>query len=498
MSHKHAGACEQHRVCESEEVHGTSSIGGRAARLKKCWSQQEAAEAIGIDHNTLYRWETGKTTPRGYNLRALCEVYGAMAAELGLDGKKAEREQTVSIVHTERSVPLNTQITQLLTAYTENQQKILTALSEAIAPGTHEMIHELERVLRLNISDEVTRRTLIARLLGMPLALSAWDRQFISSMSEALLFTEKDSLDLYEDILVMGWDGFRRSKSPEIISRIDGYVNKLATLSQDIPEGKREHWQSLLCRFSQLSTRVAQHNMDERRALSMAKQAIDVARSLDDAELIASAFYGRGRVHLESSHIATDERQKQKHFALARADVDAALAYVEKVRIPLKGNIYLIAAEIYASFAQNDASLRTQCEAWQDKVATLIYKGNIENDGTFLKLDRTALHHEKAKTLLRFGRLQAAHHELDTAWETLPPNLLTWQMNMHLTEASLALAKYDVERSSRSSIRAYATAKAIYSHKGQAEVKNLFTDLHHFDPRNTYTRDLGMILGNDL
>ena len=58
------------------------------ARLKKLWSQEEAAEAIGIDHNTLYRWEAGKATPRGYNRRQLCEVYGMSAEELGFEQKR--------------------------------------------------------------------------------------------------------------------------------------------------------------------------------------------------------------------------------------------------------------------------------------------------------------------------------------------------------------------------------------------------------------------------
>ncbi len=327
--------------------------------------------------------------------------------------------------------------------------------------------------------------------------LSTADSHFLNRLTEATLFSENDTLALYEDILVMGWDGFRRSKSPAVISRIDGYVNKLATLSQEIPEGKREHWQSLLCRFSQLSTRIAQHTMNKQRALSMAKQSIEIAIELDNPELIASAFYGRSRVHLESSHIMTDERQQQKHFALARVDVDAALAYAEQVRAPLKGNIYLIAAEIYALLAAQDASLRTQCEKWQDRVVALVYRGSIEEDGTFLKLDTTALHHEKAKTLLQFGRLQDAHHELDRAWLTLPPNLLTWQMNMHLTEARLAMAEHDVERSSKSGIQAYITAKAIHSHKGKAEVKHVVSELQNLDSINSYTRNLSMIVEDE-
>jgi len=193
----------------------------------------------------------------------------------------------------------------------------------------------------------------------------------------------------------------------------------------------------------------------------------------------------------------TDERQQQKHFALARVDVDTALAYAEQVRTPLKGNIYLIAAEIYALLAAHDASLRTQCEKWQDKVATLVYRGNIEEDGTFLKLDPTALHHEKAKTLLQFGRFPEARHELSMAYETLPPNLLTWHMNMNLTEASLSIAEHDVERSSKSGIQAYVTAKAIHSHKGKVEVKHLVSELQSLDSINSYTRDLGMIIESE-
>ncbi len=373
---------------------------------------------------------------------------------------------------------------------------MLIQTSYAVTHGIQEVIHELERILLLNTSDAIPRRTAIARLLGILPASSALDEHFKNSLTEAMLSLEKDSLDLYEDILVMGWDGFRRSKSPEIISRIDGYVNKLATLSREIPEGEREHWQSLLCRFSQLSTRIAQHSMNEPRALSMARQAIEVAIQLDDVELIASAFYRRGRAHMEYSNTATDEGQKQRHFALARADVDAALAYAEQVRTPLKGNIYLIAAEVYALLAGDDASLRTQCEVWQDKVATLVYGGNIEDDGTFLKLNLTALHHEKAKTLIQFGRLQDAHRELNMAWETLQPNLLTWQMNMHLTETSLSIAERDLEISAKSSIKAYTMAKAIHSHKGEAEVKHLFGELQRLDPTNSYVRDLGMALGD--
>jgi transcriptional regulator with XRE-family HTH domain len=82
------------------------------ARHKKCWSQEQAAAAIGIDHLTLYRWEAGKATPRGYNLRKLCEVYDMTAAELGFesghmarfDPAKRETLQQISTVLTAAAI----------------------------------------------------------------------------------------------------------------------------------------------------------------------------------------------------------------------------------------------------------------------------------------------------------------------------------------------------------------------------------------------------------
>ncbi len=292
---------------------------------------------------------------------------------------------------------------------------------------------------------------------------------------------EEGTLALYEDILVMGWDCFRRSKAPQVISRIEERVRKLEALTRFVAEKDRRQWLSLLCRFYQLSTRIAQHKMDVQRALNVTKQAILVAIDLDDAELIASAFYSRARVYLEYCNTAPGENLRRKYFMCAKSDADVALSYIERLRSPLAGNIYLIAAEIYAYIAGNDASLRTQCEVWQEKVGHLIYQASGEEDGTFLKLDLTAFYHEKAKTLLRFAQIHEARRELDAAWKTLQPNLLTWRMNMLYTHADLLLAEGDMEGGAKMGIEAYTLATTIYSQKGRAETQRLLGELQKRD-----------------
>jgi len=378
---------------------------------------------------------------------------------------------------------------------------LLSSLQHDLPPDfsqdVMETIRELERTAGdLRVSDIAKRRAVIAHLLGIPPTLFSSDRYAVSSVTDAMKLQEETLSALYEDLLIMGWDSFRRSKSPQIITKIDEHVTKLTALTRSASIGDEAHWQSLLCRFSQLSTRVAQHRLDEPRALQMAKQAIMIAIDLDDAELIASTFYGRGRVHLEYSHTTMDGEQKKRHFERAKADIDAALGHVERVRPPLAGNIYLLAAEIYALIADNDMVLRTQCERWQDKVAWLVESEKIEDDGTFLKLNPTALHHERAKILLRFGKIEEARRELDTAWKTLQPNLFTWQMNMHLTQATLCLAEQDIEASAKSNLKAYTLAKVIHSHKGEVEVQRLLEPLQHVGKANASVRELTMTVGS--
>ncbi|HEU5378630.1 MAG TPA: hypothetical protein VFV38_24685, partial [Ktedonobacteraceae bacterium] len=317
----------------------------------------------------------------------------------------------------------------------------------------------------------------------------------IERMMDAMKLQEETLPALYEDMLIMGWDSFRRSKSPQIILKIDEHVEKLTILARSAPLDENGLWQSLLCRFSQLSTRIAQHRLNEPRALQVAKQAIMIAIDLDSAELIASAFYGRGRVHLEYSATAPDPRQKKKHFDQAKADADAALGYVERVRTPLAGNIYLLAAEIYSSIAGNEPVFKVQCERWQDQVERLLSNGEVEDDGTFLKLNPTALHHEKAKMLLRFGRIAEARRELEAAWATLQPNLFTWHMNMHLTQAALLIAEGELDESAQSSLQAWKLAQTIHSHKGEVEVQQVLGRLQQLGRQHPSIRELETATG---
>lgn len=47
----------------------------QARRLKKV-SRKQAAEHVGVNASTVWRWETGKSAPDSEQFRALCQFYG--------------------------------------------------------------------------------------------------------------------------------------------------------------------------------------------------------------------------------------------------------------------------------------------------------------------------------------------------------------------------------------------------------------------------------------
>ncbi|QBD81010.1 hypothetical protein EPA93_35595 [Ktedonosporobacter rubrisoli] len=366
----------------------------------------------------------------------------------------------------------------------------------------------------MDAPDSVERRMVLARLLQIPPALLALDWRFMayqdngvkqeSPFADMFQLVEEDSYDFYDDLLAVGWESTYKGGSPQTAARISKRLQKLEQLSLHAPSIEREAWFSLLCRFYQLSTRFARDRIDTAVALNHSQKAIDLASELKDNELIASSHFRRIRVYLDLYEFADKlpgEQAKAAHYLdLARFDANTALEYAGQVRNPLKSNIYLIAAEVNSLYAIDNRKLQDLCDAWQRKVANMVYrdKGKYEDDGTFLKTNITAVHHERAKTLMRFkqrkGALKEARNELNTAWKTLTPDLMIWRVNLHITEAKLNLLERDIEGSAQAGLEAYKIASVMQTRNEVEKVKNLYLDLQTSAPNNGHVCNLGLQL----
>jgi len=347
---------------------------------------------------------------------------------------------------------------------------------------------------------DMGRRIFLARMLKIPPALLGLDWHQIAShtssdeyadpISQMIELIEEDAFYAYEDILIMGHEYIHNGGTIDIAYRVERRSQKLVKIAQKARQTDREAWLSLLCRYYQLSTRIKQQCLkDETAATDHAQQALALARELEDAELIASSLV----------HCACTNSQQGKS-AQAREDIAAALAYIDKLKnSPLKGNIYLESANINAPFAISDSRLQSQCRAWQDKATTMLYNGLVEPDETFFRFNLSAVHHEKARTLLLWQKTsedrKTVQDKLITAIESLPPQLAIWKGYYFMTEAQLYLADHDLEGSAQSAKAALKMARDMHSRQVEAEVRTHYKRLDEKNPRNPHVRNLGLELG---
>lgn len=380
-----------------------------------------------------------------------------------------------------------------------------TQESLAIALGcSKKTVEDLEGPKGMHGPDIERRKTLI-KLLGIPPALLALDWRVLipqngSSEDEqaqdgSKFFLEEDAYSLYKNVLAMGRGYLYSGGGPQYIyDTVEDCTKKLTSIVRNIPVVDREPWQELLCQFFQLSTSFSLRRLDKPQTLKGAQAAITLASEIKNSELLVSSLYRRARVYVELRKTATVEVQKQRYLKLAQEDTQAALSCVEKVNPTLKGNIYLIASEVF-SLDTRDTNVKKQCEKWQDKVASLIYRGIDEEDDTGIKLNKTGLHHEKAKMLLQFGKLQDARNEVLMARKTLSPDMLTYHLHFLITEAYIYMAEHDLEASAACGSDAYKIARAVYSSKDEKELKKLFFSLQQLDNNNPQIANFGLTMG---
>ena len=364
--------------------------------------------------------------------------------------------------------------------------------------------------------EDMDRRIFLCKVLTIPPALLGltW-RSVIDEQEEEAYFASREHVaerlkssmfGLYEDYLHLAYAS-NSKYTPGTANTFLKHQQELEELVKHAPEAEKSAWIDLLSRYYQHATFIAQHHKQNEQALSYANQAVDLAMKRD-RELFSLALYRRSRVHLIQGRIGQ-----------AKDDIDTAIKHTKDVRSnALKGSCHLLSAELNAYYIRGDKQLETQCQRLHQQAMKLAYNEDFEEDNTFLTFNMYAVHHEKAKMLLRFAlyhtsdeelvealkspytranksHLQAAQTSLVAAEKYLEMQHHPKGMYLPITEAKWFLIAREFEESAKSAKTALKAAREKHSLQGAEDVKSLYTMLNKLDPTNPYIRNLGVELG---
>jgi tetratricopeptide (TPR) repeat protein len=234
---------------------------------------------------------------------------------------------------------------------------------------------------------------------------------------------------------------------------------------------QRDQFDAMRCRFNQLSSVVARDRMEVEEALAYINQAVETARRLKNAELLASSLLRRARIYIQ-----------KPTYELALKDALDALPYADLSRDPLKGKCYQMAGEAQAHLAGENKALQDKSIASFDKAGRVARKGNMEPDGSFVKTDLTSIYIERAKALTLFRRFDEAHNAFAIARKKLSPELTRWQVNLLIEEAKTYFAQDDVESCCLSLLDALPIVRAINMQNREGFIRRLLEKCRQQDP----------------
>ena len=418
-----------------------------AARQKRHWSLEEAAQRIGIDRATLWRWEKGLAKPRAVNLRQLCETYEMSPQELGFG-----EDDGVAIVG-------QLQDGDALREYIASNLKLrLSAL--ASAPVTEfQVLHGMmlsiieEATMNMDLAQaHTTRREALRELATLPLlALN------LTSFSRG-----KPRLNIARagDILAQCTAGIAAcvelSKGKEhsdlllAHDSLSKYFPVLKWVIKNASSPLRQTAMSLAAQVANVQALLSWHLHGIREALQYGKEAVAFAWESEDATILL----------LTLSYLAWVYYYSGQHKA-AYDTCRHACSLLERTTPPqVQSNIYSCTSVMGAKLGQQDTTLLR-------KAARVFPVGEYETYGGFgqseLVLNDGMTHYhwgDYDKALDSLGQLIDA--DTLTLKMSLPERMRLEALNF-MTLSSLKSKDRDMERIIHIWTEAITGAEALHS-----------------------------------
>jgi transcriptional regulator with XRE-family HTH domain len=342
-------------------------------------------------------------------------------------------------------------------------------------------VEMLESSKNTNMPDLLSRRIAIARILQIPLILLGVSSvieqgnttDLLEGLAEASFSTDQRTFTMFERMLALCWDVCYTSSFQRAASDVAFCLDTLNDAAKHATGIQRDQVNAMRSRFYQLSGIIARDRMDFVQALDDGTKAVDLALELNNVELIAAAFEHRA---------GTYSRLKQQDFAFR--DIKRALPYADRSRDVLKGNVYLEIALKSLQKPGNKEEKEKEVMGFLDEAGRIVRKGNLEEDGSFLKLNTASLHIERAKALTHFHRFQDAHNSYRIALKALSPGLISWQVNILIEEAETCLIENDIEACCEKAMKALGIIHSVQSRNREERIQKLYLRCQKKAPNN--------------
>jgi transcriptional regulator with XRE-family HTH domain len=408
-----------------------------AAREDRGWSQQVAAEKIGVSRVAYARWEEDGIIPRLWAINRAREEFNMSAEQLGFRRYPS-------------GTPMNRSLAQTSSAYVSGANDAGTrsaifkvgvsalALEQQIQGYTVDELllcaelelRRLDMMIEKQPGKNRTRREALEFLIDLPLALMGLSILGEGEKKASLLIEEV--LPSYVTAVPACWRLYFEGGMAEVERVLPNYLLQLSTLAQQ-PSRYQKLAASAASQAYQLSWLLALQHQDFGAALIAIKQAFSYGDIADDNHLRLASLVRQAHVFF---HLKQPIQQLRFH--------QKAMRYSSDVSPLLQGWFYVVLAE-----SQANPLVSQQEEAKQSlSMAHDRFPEHPEDDPHFsyIPVDRFFFANHEVLTLLHLNQPKQALERLSQVDKDIPTTVVPRRVELQCRQASASLKLGDLEQ----------------------------------------------------
>ena len=399
------------------------------ARAERGWTQEEAAEKLGMSRVAYARWEEQGIIPRPYGIQKAREIFKMTAEQLGLRKYPSSRSVKRSL----------TQAPSMHLADTGTPSALVRVGASALSLAQHMYGYPLDELL-LSIEQELrrldamrqqhpekdrTRREALAFLIDLPLALLGLN--VVGESKTPLLHEE--ILSAYITAVPACWRLYFDGGMTEVEQALPNYLIQLSTFAQQ-PSRFQQLAAHAASQAYQLSWLLALQRQDFGSALIAIKQAFYYGDIADDNHLRLASLVRQAHVYF---HLKRPLQQLQLH--------EKAVLYSGDVTPLLQGWLYIVLAESQAHLGKEEA--KQSLSRARD-----LFPEHPEDDPHFsyVPVDHFFFVNHEVLTQLHLDQPKQAWERLTSIEKSVPNSIVPRRVELMNRQADTSLKLGDLEQ----------------------------------------------------
>jgi transcriptional regulator with XRE-family HTH domain len=435
------------------------------AREQRGWTQEKAAEKIGVSRVAYARWEEQGIIPRLWAISQASEVFKMSAEQLGFRGylpHASTSRQLVQSISAEITIADTANITPALikvgvSALTLAQQLYGYSLEDLLI-NTEQELRRLDGMSQQS-ENKPTRREALEFLIELPLALMG-----LSTIEEGKAFFPMDEvLPSYVTAIPACWRLYFDGGIAEVERVLPGHLHQLLALAQQ-PSRHQKIAASCVSQAYQLSWLLALQHQDFGKALSDIKKAFSYGDMADNDHLRLSSLVRQAHTYF---HLKRPIQQLQLH--------QKALHFSGDVSPLLQGWLYVVLAE-----SQANPLIGQHEEAKQSlSIARDVFPEDPEDDPHFayVPVGSFSFANHEVLTHLHLHQPKQALEKLDQVDKSVPTTVVPRRVELLNRRAATASQLGDMDQACSCVERAGTAALQLGSDLRYSEACEIYQHL---------------------